>query len=188
VAAAILTLSPVVGAAQEFSAEVVFTPVLTVPAARLFVSQQQLRFESGGVTGQMLLVDNAAHTTVAIFPKEKAYQPLGSPPREYFRVSNAERACPEWQRAVGKKIDCGKVGDEVIEGRRSVKYRRHGDGGSVEYIWIDRELNFVIKWRTDQTEAQLHNIQVGPQLPELFTVPQDYRALTPKSRSLARTK
>jgi hypothetical protein len=193
VAAALLTLWPATGAAQEFTAEVVFTPVIkiaggtgkraavpTVPSAKLYVTEQQLRFESHGVTGQTLLVDSVEHTTVALFPKDKTYQPLASAPREYFRVSDPERACADWQRAVGKKIDCAKVADEVLDGRRSVKYRRHGDGGSVEYVWIDRQLKFVLKWRTDQTEAQLRDIQEGPQSPELFTVPQDYHAVTPK--------
>jgi hypothetical protein len=190
---AVLALVPALGGAQEFSADVVFTPVSskpdggtgrpavpTVPSARLYVSKEQMRFESRGVTGQTLLVDDANQTTVALFPRENTYEPLGSRPREYFRVSDADRACPDWQKAVGKKIDCAKVGREVVDGRRSVKYSRHLGGGSAEYVWIDRKLNFVIKWRTDQTEAQLRNIQEGPQSAQLFAVPQNYKILTPR--------
>jgi hypothetical protein len=193
----LLALLPAIVAAQEFSADVVFTPVAskpdgaggrpavpTVPSARLYVNKEQMRFESRGVTGQTLLVDDANQTTVALFPREKTYEPLGSRPGEYFRVSDAAQACPDWQKAVGKKIDCKKVGREVIDGRSSVKYSRHLGGNSTEYVWIDRKLNFVIKWRTALTEAQLRNIQEGPQSAELFAVPENYRILTPrKSRT-----
>jgi hypothetical protein len=201
-AGALLASVPAVGAAQEFSADVVFTPVSgkpdgatgrpavpTVPSARLYVQKEQMRFESRGVTGQTLVVDDANQTTVALFPRNKTYEPLGSRPSEYFRVADAERACPDWQKAVGKEIDCKKVGSEVVEGRRSVKYSRHMAGGSAEYVWIDRKLNFVIKWRTDQIEAQLRNVQQGPQSAELFAVPQNYKIVTPrksKARPLAR--
>lgn len=184
-------------AAQEFSADVVFTPVVskavattarraapTVHSAKLYVRKEQLRLETHGVTGLVMLVDGANHTTVALFPPQKAYQPLGSRPRQYFHVADPERACPDWQKAVGKKIECQKNGRETVDGRSAIKYSRAVGGGSEESVWVDRKLNYVIKWRSDQGEAQLQDIKEDPLSPELFTVPQDYKLQTPrKSRS-----
>lgn len=188
-----LALAPAVCAAQEFSADVVLTPVPgnpdagaaravapTVHSARLYVNKDLMRFESQGVTGQTMIVDDANQTTVALFPKQKSYQPLGSRPPQYFRVSDAERACPDWQKAVGRKISCEKLGSDVVDGRRSVKYSRRTSSGSEEYVWIDPKLKYVIKWRTSQTEAQLRNIQQGPQSADLFAVPQSYELLKPR--------
>src|SRR2546427_4586247 len=42
--------------------------------------------------------DRTEHTAVALQPKKKAYQPLGSGPSEYFRAENTDDACPSWQR------------------------------------------------------------------------------------------
>jgi hypothetical protein len=191
--ATLLLLLPIISAAQAFSADVVFTPVSgkpvenngrpaapTVGSAKLYVQKDQLRFESHGVSGEALIVDDASQTTVALFPKDRTYQPLASRPSDYFRVADAEHACPDWQKAVGRKIDCTKAGEEAVDGRRSVKYRRQLQGEAAEYVWIDRALKFVTKWRTDQNEAQLRNIQEGPQPAELFTVPQNYKLLTPR--------
>jgi len=194
---ALCVLLPVTLAAQEFSADVVFTPVVskavattarppapTVRSAKLYVRKEQLRLETHGVTGLVMLVDGANHTTVAMFPPQKAYQPLGSRPRQYFRVADPERACADWQEAVGKKIECKKDGRETVEGRAVVKYSRALGSGSEESVWVDRKLNYVVKWRSDQGEAQLRDIKEGPQSPELFTVPQDYKLQSPrKSRS-----
>jgi hypothetical protein len=192
-AVVVLALMPAIGAAQLLSADVVFTPVAgkpetgaaravapTVRSARLYVNKDQMRFESRGVTEQTMIVDDANQTTVVLFPKEKSYQPLGSRPPEYFRVSDAEEACPDWQKAIGQKISCKKCGSEVVDGRNSVKYSRRSSDGSDEYIWIDSKLNFVIKWRTRETEAQLINIMEGPQSAELFAVPQNYALVRPR--------
>src|SRR5262245_7905950 len=126
----LLAVLPVMLAAQEFSAEVVFTPgsshpvatagrpaAPTVHSAKLYVLKEQMRLETQGVSGQVMLVDDANHTAVAIFPRQRAYAPLGSRPRQYFRVVDAERACPDWQKAVGTKIECKKGSRETVDGR-----------------------------------------------------------------------
>jgi hypothetical protein len=200
----LLASMPAVCHAQEFSANVVYAPapqnqdapssrtaVAIVPSAKLYVSKDRMRFVSGGVTGLTMIVDIANHTTVALFPSQKAYQQLGSRPTQYFRVTDAEDACPDWQKAVGKEITCEKVGDEVVDGRKTVKYRRPTPNSAADYICVDPKLNYVTKWRMDKTEAELRNIEEGPQSEDLFVIPKGYEPLSPskkQSRTTPRRK
>ncbi len=194
-AVALLALVPTVCPAQEFSANVVYAPVFkeqdppasrtpapAVSSTKLYVSKDRMRFESGGLTGLIMIVDVAKHTTVALFPSQKSYRELASRPSAYFRVSDTENACPDWQKAVGKEISCEKVGNDVVGGRKTVKYRSPTPNRAANYIWVDALLNFVIKWHMDETDAELRNITEGPQSPDLFAIPQGYEPLRPPRR------
>ena len=41
---------------------------------------------------------------------------------QYFRAENPADACADWQRATERKVACDKVGEEVFNGRHTVKY------------------------------------------------------------------
>src|SRR6267154_4212488 len=123
-AAAALVLRPAIGASQEFAADVVYTPVAgtarsVVPAspARLFVRNEKMRLDFADVAGQTLIVDDQRHETLVLTRARRTYQQLGSQPAEYFRVADAEHACPDWERAVGRSISCERVGPEEVDGR-----------------------------------------------------------------------
>jgi hypothetical protein len=178
--------------AQDFSANVVFIEG-TVTAgrasaetsvhnsSRLFVSNQKLRLEIGGPAGTVLLVNGAEHTAFAIFPAKKEYEPLAGSPSEYFRVIDAENACPDWQKASVQKVDCEKIGHEVVDGRQTVTYaNRSASDVAISAVWIDVALKFVVKWEGAGTGAELHNIQEAKQTEDLFTLPSDYDAPKPK--------
>lgn len=192
---ALLALVPAVCAPQEFSANVVYAPVLKkqdapadrspvppVPPAKLYVSKDRMRIESGSLTGLTMIVDAANHTTVALFPSQKSYRHLGSRFSAYFRVTDAENACPDWQKAVGKEITCEKMGNDVVDGRKTVKYRSATPNKAADYLWVDSILNYVTKWHKDETEGELRNIQEGPQSADLFVIPQGYEPLRPSKK------
>src|ERR1700675_1626614 len=102
---------PMVCHAQDFSADVVYVASVKPGApsdgaessphqsSRLYVSKDQLRLETRGQTGTVLLVNEAEHTAFALFAGQKAYQPLVNGLSEYFRAKSAEDACPDWQQA-----------------------------------------------------------------------------------------
>jgi len=138
-----------------------------------------MRFESGGLTGLSMIVDVANHTTVALFPSQKSYRELGARPTAYFQVADAENACPDWQKAVGKEITCEKVGNDIVDGRKAVEYRSPTPNGAANYVWVDTKLNYVIKWIADETDAELRNIAEGPQSADLFAIPQGYEPRKP---------
>jgi hypothetical protein len=139
-----------------------------------------MRLETHGLTNTILVV-NGEHNAVALFPVKKEYQPLPTGPSEYFRVENAEDACPDWQKAADQKIVCEKVGHEVVDGRQAVKYRNKGaSDAAAEAVWIDSALKYVVKWKGAGTGAELRNIKEGQQGADLFTVPSDYKVLKPQ--------
>ena len=187
----LLGLIPATCHAQDFSADVVYldaakpgassTATASHPSSRLYVSKDKLRLETRGFTGTILLVNGGEHTSFALFPAKKAYQPLPSGPSEYFRVENAEDACPDWQRASVQKIVCEKVGHEVVDGRQAVKYLNKGaSDGAPAAVWIDLALKFVVKWEGTSTGAELRNIKEEEQAADLFAVPSSYELLKPR--------
>jgi hypothetical protein len=193
--ALLLVLMTTAAQAQEFSADVVYTnakkqdasepttgPSLA-PSSRLYVSQGKMRFESKGMSTIVMLVDDVNHTTVALFPEQKSYRELGSRPSQYFRPTDAENACPDWQKAAGKQLTCLKVGDDTFDGRKTVKYKSSNPDGSASYIWIDPKLDYVVKWQMGNTGAELHNIKEAPQSADLFVIPQGYEVLKPRKRA-----
>jgi hypothetical protein len=193
-ASAILVLLPTLCRAQDFSADVNYDPpksqdasshpVSPKASSKLYVSKDKMRLESGQLSQTIMLTDFGSHTTTLIFPGKKAYQPLASGPPQYFRVADADNACPDWQKAVGQEIACEKAGNELVAGRKTVKYRNKGAAasGSAASVWIDPSLKFVIKWEDADGGAELHNITEGPQAADLFVVPSDYEVLKPQKK------
>jgi hypothetical protein len=194
--ALLLSLVPWISQAQDFSADVVYFAPAKAQASsvasnnpsghtsKLYVSKDKMRLETRGVTGTILLVNESEHSVQALFPSQKAYQPLANPPAEYFRVKDAENACPDWTDATVQKIDCEKVGHETLNRRDTVKYRNKaapGDGPTA--VWIDPALKFVVKWQSAETGAELRNVSEAQQAADLFVVPAAYNPLQPKKAS-----
>ena len=192
-AAILLTLMTVVCQAQDFSADVVYTNVpgpqesstgtvaaAPAPASRIFVSKANLRLESRGMTDLVMLVNAANHTTVVLYPEQKTYQKIGSSPSQYFRSTDVENACTDWQAAADKQLKCEKVGEDMVGGRKTIKYKNSVADGSAEYVWIDSKLSYVIKWDQGEAAAELHNIKEGPQSADLFEIPKDYDVAVPR--------
>jgi hypothetical protein len=187
--AAVLGLLPAVCGAQDFSADVAYDPPksqdassrLARPgvASRLYVSKDRMRLDSRGLSETILLTDFGKRTTTAIYPAQKAYQDLAAGPPQYFRVTDAGHACPDWQKTVGREFACEKAGNERVAGRNAVKYRGNtaGAGGSAASVWIDPKLKFVIRWEDADGGAELRNIKEGAQAADLFAVPPGYGVL-----------
>ena len=143
--------------------------------SRLFVSDDKIRLEVGGSARTVLLLNAAEQTAYALFPAKKEYEPLAGGVSEYFRVSDAENACPDWQKSSTQKIDCEKSGHEVVNGRQTVKYRNKGASDvAISAVWIDLKLKFVVKWEGAGSGVEVRNIQEGKQAADLFTLPSDY--------------
>jgi hypothetical protein len=192
----LLGLIPAACHAQDFSADVVYlanskadvaskgTGTSPHQSSKLYVSKDKMRLETRGFTDTILLVNRGEQTSVALFPARKAYQPLAAGPSQYFRVENAEDACPDWQKASDQKIVCEKVGQEVVDGRQTVKYHnKNSSSDATAAVWIDLTLKFVVKWEGAGTGAELHNIQVAQQAADLFAVPSAYKPLKPQKGS-----
>ena len=192
-ALALLAGAPALGEVPEFSAEATYVApppgphtraeVPPASSAKLYVSKDKMRIDFAGLSPHSLIVDDAARTIVVLYHDRKAYQALGSRPAEYFRVADAEDACPAWQKAVGAPIRCQKSGAEFVAERNAVKYTRALADGSADEIWVDPTLKYVIKWRIDAVDMELRHISQGPQRADLFSVPDGYAPLGPRQTS-----
>ena len=192
-AALLLGLVPAVCPGQDFSADVVYLATTKPeaqstsavnparPPAKLYVSKDKMRLETRGTSGTILLVNEAEHTAIALYPAQKVYQPLGRGPSQYFRGDDPENACPAWQKVADKKIVCEKVGHETVEGRETVKYRnKSASDDATSSVWIDSALKFVVKWESASAGAELHNIKEAQQAADLFVIPAGYDVLKPQ--------
>jgi hypothetical protein len=170
--------------AQDFSANVVYFDVPRIADAKppqtpskLYVSQDKIRLQTYGFTDTVLLMNGAEHSTVALYPGRKVYQPLAGS-SQYFRVQNANDACAAWQKATDQKIECEKVGEEEVNGRHTVKYlNKNAKGASTAALWLDADLKFVVKWETATTGAELSEIKEEKLSSEMFVVPDEYKPM-----------
>jgi hypothetical protein len=188
----LLGMAPAVCRGQDFSADVVFvdgnvnavSPNANTSGhdlSRLFVSEDKIRLEVGESKRTVVLLNAAEQTAYALFPAKKEYEPLAGGLSEYFRVHDAENACSDWQNSSAQKIDCEKVGHEIVDGRQTVKYRNKGESDvSISAVWIDLKVKFVIKWEGAGTGVELRNIREAKQPAELFTLPADYDVPKPR--------
>jgi len=83
-----VSLIPVFGSAQDFSADVVYLPVASSDArfsntdvidhnpSKLYVSNGKMRLETHGLIGTILLVNREEESAYAVFPSKKEYEPL----------------------------------------------------------------------------------------------------------------
>jgi hypothetical protein len=168
--------------AQEFSADMVHSKPAGALPGRVFVKNDKIRFETrNGERSSVVILNMTEQTGFMLLPDSKMYTAL-QPGRTavalpLFRPANPENACGAWEKYVNKPASCEKVGEETLNGRAAVKYKgisRRGDSG---LAWIDRKLNFVVKWEGQAGAAELRNIHEGPQSTELFQVPKDYEKM-----------
>lgn len=193
-AAVLLALMTVVCQAQDFSADVVYKSAPATqesssgaaatalsPTSRIFVSKTNMRLESRGMTDVVMLVNAVDRTSVVLYPAQKTYQTIGSRPSQYFRSTDVENACADWQKAADKQLKCEKVGENLVGGRKTIKYKNSLADGSAEYVWIDAKLSYVIKWDMGDAAAELQNIKEGPQSADLFEIPKSYGVTVPRT-------
>lgn len=181
--------------AQEFSADVVYFDAnakpqsdasagASHPPSKLYVSGDKIRLETNGLTGVVLLTDRHEHTAVALQPRKKSIEPLGSGPSQYFRVENPDDACQTWQSIADQKVVCEKAGPETVNGRETIKYdNKRVSENAVNTVWIDKTLKFVIKWQSAGVGAELRNIKEEKLSADLFDVPSSYKLATPQKGS-----
>lgn len=188
-----MSLIPALGRAQDFSADVVYLSAAGSAAlpsgtdgsnhnpTKLYVSNGNMRLETHGLIGTILLVNRDEESAYAVFPSRKEYEPLAGGLSEYFPVKDVENACPDWQKAASQQISCEKVGYEVIGGRQTVKYKnKNASDFATSAVWIDSVLKFVIRWEGANTCAELRNVQEGQQAANLFTLPSGYSTVQPR--------
>jgi hypothetical protein len=161
--------------AQQFSAEMVREKPEGVPASKVAVSGEKMRFEITGKQNTVAIVDLKQESGFMILPDNKSYTRMPgtrlSTAMPFFRPTDPENACPAWDAFVGKPGSCSKVGDATVDSRDAVKYKGVARNGSTGFAYVDRKLDFVTKWESDRSVVSFKNIAEGPQASSLFTIP-----------------
>ena len=177
-----LLLLAVPALCQQFSADLVRQKPQNAATTKVFFSGDKVRFEaSGQKTSPYSIINLAQRTSSMVLPDTKSYivSPPGHVSASYplFRVDDPENACKTWEKIIDEPKSCAKVGDDTLNGRRTVKYTGATENGDTGTAWVDRKLNVVIKWEGERSAAEMQNIQEGPQAASLFEVPSDYEKL-----------
>ena len=169
--------------AQDFSAE-----VFTVngqdakKSANVSVKGSKMRVGRGDTTAEqsapIMLVDTDTHAATIFDAANHTYMKADVGPEQglsFFRLKTPSDACKDFEKVVGVG-GCKKAGNEAVGGRQTVKYVGKSDGEKPVAMWVDPELNFVVKWQMKSGEVgELRNIKVAPQSDSLFAIPAGFR-------------
>jgi hypothetical protein len=181
---------PVAVTAQEdFSADIVTHDpgkAASTPA-KMYVTKNKMRFEAQGQNGHnaAIILNFATQTSDVIMAERKMYMempagqgPGGAKTWAFFRPTDVENACGDWQKMVSKPGgECHKVGSETVNGRSTIKYEAKSASGDVSEVWLDEKIAFPIKWQGKNSGGELQNIKDGAQPASLFEVPSDYQKM-----------
>jgi hypothetical protein len=179
-----------VWAQQDFSADIV-THEQGKPAstpAKMYITKDKMRFESQGQGGHnaAVIINFAAQTSDVLMAERKMYMefaagqgPGAAKTWAYFRATDVENACGDWQKMVLNKNggECHKVGSESVNGRSTIKYEAKSTNGDISDVWLDSKIAFPIKWQGKNSEGELQNIKEGSQPASLFEIPSDYQKM-----------
>lgn len=187
----LFSLTPAVLAQDEFSADMYNTlngkDKDMVQQAKIYMVKDKLRMEPqqrGEGMGGVVIVNMATQTSTVLMPQQKMYMemPYGQGPQRqafsFFRTGDVSNACGDWQKLPANHgATCRKVGNETVNGRNTVKYEGIKADGTTDYVWLDPNLRFPVKWQSKNGAGELRNISVGSQPASLFTVPAGYQKM-----------
>jgi hypothetical protein len=172
---------------QEFSADAVnLNPGVKGGLSKVYVGKDKVRFEAQGRQGgpSVFIIDEARNKSIALMPERHMYmdytQNQGLPlALNFWHPSDPNDACPQWKK-LGAQLkkptfgSCQKIGNDMVNGRTTIKYGGTSADGKVNYVWVDSKLSYVVKMKSPASGIVLRNIQEGPQPASLFEVPPGY--------------
>jgi len=94
---------------------------------------------------------------IALFPPKKEYQPLSSDSTIFSR-GGSRKTLPHWQKVSERKLDCEKVGHEVVDGRDTVKYKKQSRHPAAPLAAVSGSIppsTLVAKWEDSSAAAEL---------------------------------
>lgn len=171
----------------DFSATAVQTlPQKGAVTGKLYVSKGKMRQEVVQ-DGQTRITISDADRGVAwiLNPERKEYVEMKGPTPTAGPAAGAaarpplpdEAGHPCQQQGAGLK--CTKLGSESVNGRTADKWEMVGTEGQETFrmvTWIDSRLRLPVKAEfPGGGQSELRDVKEGPQPPELFAVPADYK-------------
>lgn len=191
VAMAVMVL-PLHATAQPASGlELSATAIQTLPqgktmTGRLFLSNGKMRQEmtQDGQT-RITITDPQQNIAWMLNPERKEYVEMKGPPRGAGGMPGSvghaplpdEPGHPCQQKESG--LTCTKLGTEAVNGRQADKWEFVAAQGQESYrtvMWIDQRMRMPLRAEfPGGMVSELKDVKEGPQPPDLFQVPADYK-------------
>jgi outer membrane lipoprotein-sorting protein len=107
----------------------------------------------------------------------------GSPPARMPLPDEPTHPCQQKDAA----LKCTRLGSETLEGRQTDQWEFVATQGEESYrtvMWIDQRLRIPVRMEGPGGAAsELRDIREGPQPPELFSIPADYKRIEMPQRA-----
>jgi hypothetical protein len=186
--------------AQSFSADPAFSADLvpideagraTGMQGKLHVSGGKVRIETPEFPNAFFIVDIAARTARLVRPAQRLYldaKQSSRLTRLLVRVDPAD-PCRQWLAAAkiagvsdeGGEWRCERLGEELLEGRLTAKYRVVSPHRQVSVAWLEPRLGFPLRIRDEEgAGVDIGNITEEPQADSLFEIPAGYGKFDPQ--------
>jgi hypothetical protein len=193
-----VSAKPILAQKVEFSADMqVMGGTGQSQTFKLFVGTKRARFDrsnqQNGYGIGSILIDFQNQFIFMVLPQYKMYLQiegsLGTPFYRgawMFRPDTPQYPCNGWvaeANARGVTLRCKPSGEDTVDGRPTQKWDASTPDVGQGSLWYDPALNFIVKvLRISKTGVrsgyELQNAKIGPQPPDTFEVPKDYRKFT----------
>ena len=172
--------------AQQFSADIVMRHGdEPKPAGHLSVRDGKVRNETAEHADGFFLVDATGPSATFVRPGARVFMDAGQSSRltRLFVPVDPDAPCRQWQamaRLAGVAGEgdwrCERTAEETIEGRSTVVFKVVSGAGQETVGWIDRELRFPLRIKTeDGALLALAAIKDGSQPASSFEIPATFR-------------
>lgn len=170
-------------AQTELSADIVDVKQPGGPVTnKVYLGLYKARIEPENPVGYTFVVDLINHTSTILMPEQRKYfrastDRVGAGTRQIYallRPDDVDNACEDWLKIKFLRTEtCNKVGTELVNQRRTVKYEGKCFG-EICYIWIDRDLRLPVKYENKTGITEIRNVHEGGQPVSLFEIPAGY--------------
>ncbi|MEH2483845.1 hypothetical protein V1282_007202 [Nitrobacteraceae bacterium AZCC 2146] len=181
--------------AQQFSADLVTTHISapeTATAGKLRVFNDKVRIETPDFADGFFLVNATSRAAFFARPAERIFMDARQSSRltRMFVPVDPSDPCRQWQtmaKLAGATDPsdswlCERIGEEMIDGRRTAIYRAISAPNRNILGWIDADLKFPLRIQTeDGVTITAENIREEPQPARLFEIPPDFRKFDPQA-------
>jgi hypothetical protein len=180
--------------AQSFSADLVAIDARGEAAGKpgkVIVENGKVRIETPELPSDFFLVDPAAKSAYLVRPKQHIFMDAkqSSGLTQLLVQVDPADPCAQWQvmakvagaADTGGEWHCVRLGEEMLDGRATVKYEAISPRGETNIGWIDSNLKFLLRLRRgDGAGVDVRAVKEGPQGEDLFAIPANYAKFDPR--------
>ncbi len=186
-------LSATPARAQSFSAELVTVDAgdQAGKSGKIHADNGKVRIETPDLPQGFFILEPSLKVSYFVRPSQFVFMDAkqSSQLTQLLVPVDPDAPCAQWQM-MAKVADipdssrtwrCERLGEDVLDGRATLKYRAVSPKGVAITAWIDPELKFLLRFRNqDGSGIDLKTVELGPQDKGLFEIQADYDKFDPK--------